>query len=115
MAARDGLTPQIAAIIATRAAADWLGEFEAAGIPAGPINSVSQALADPQAVHRGAVFTTSGGAFGEVPMVGSPLRINGERCDASLSPPGLGEHSDLLDEWLDPGELERLRAAGIVG
>jgi len=115
VAARGKLIPQIEAIIATRVAADWLSEFEAAGIPAGPINSVSQALADPQAVHRGARIAAGGGALGEVPMVGSPVRIDGERLDAPLPPPGLGEHGELLGEWLDAGELERLRAAGIVG
>jgi len=109
------LIPLIEAIIATRSAADWLSEFEAAGVPAGPINSVSQALADPQAVHRGARISAGGGALGEVPMIGSPLRFDGERLDAPLPPPGLGEHRDLLGEWLDAEELERLRAAGIVG
>ncbi len=115
VAARSELVPLIEGVIATRCAADWLREFEEAGIPAGPINSVSQALADPQAVHRGVLIAAGGGALGDVPMVGSPLRIDGERMDASLPPPGLGEHGDLLGEWLDIRELERLRAAGIVG
>jgi len=48
-------------------------------------------------------------------MVGSPIRIDGERADAPLPPPGLGEHGDLLSEWVDEAELKRLRAAGIVG
>ena len=113
--ARGALIPQIEAIIGTRCAADWLDELEAAGVPAGPINSVGQALSDPQAVHRGARIAAGGGALGEVPMVGSPLRIDGERFDAPLPPPALGEHGDLLSEWLDAGELERLRRAGIVG
>jgi len=114
VAERDRLIPQIGSIIATRPAAEWLAQFEAAGIPAGPINSVSQALADPQALHRGARIAAGGGALGEVPMVGSPVRIDGERLDAPLPPPALGEHGNLLGEWLDAEELERLRAAGIV-
>jgi formyl-CoA transferase len=115
VAARDTLVPLIAAIIATRPAADWLSELERGGIPAGPINSVLQALADPQAVHRGAQVRAGGGALGEVPMVGSPIRLDGERIDAPLPPPALGEHRDLLSEWVDRDELARLRAAGIVG
>ncbi len=114
-AGRGALIPRIAAIIATRIASYWLTELEAAGIPAGPINSVSQALADPQAVHRGARTGASGGALGDVPTVGSPMRIDGERCDAPLPPPALGEHRELLGEWLDGEELERLRVAGVVG
>ncbi len=113
--ARDVLVPMIAALIAQRPAAEWLERFEPAGIPAGPINSVLQALADPQAVFRGARIRAGGGALGEVPMVGSPIRLDGERIDAPLPPPALGEHRDLLREWVDASELARLTAAGIVG
>ncbi len=115
VAARDELVPMIANIIAAKPAAEWLERLEAAGIPAGPINMVSQALADPQAIHRGARLSAGGGALGEVPMVGSPFRLDGERSDASLPPPGLGEHSDLLSEWVSTEELKQLREAGIVG
>ena len=114
VAARQQIVPMIAEIITTRPAADWLAQLEAAGIPAGPINTISQALADPQAVHRGSRISAGGGALGEVPMVGSPIRLDGERTDAPLPPPALGEHGDLLMEWADENELGQLRAAGIV-
>ena len=115
VAARDVLVPMIAEAIARKPASAWLDQLEQAGIPAGPINSVLQALSDPQAVHRGARISGGGGALGEVPMVGCPIRIDGERIDAPLPPPGLGEHGDLLGEWLEPSELARLRAAGVIG
>jgi formyl-CoA transferase len=115
VAAREQLVPMIGEIIAGRSAAEWLEQLEVAGIPAGPINTISQALADPQAVHRGARLNVGGGALGDVPMVGSPIRLDGERADAPLPPPALGEHNDLLREWVDEEELERLRQAGVVG
>ena len=115
VSARGNLVPMIAGIIATKPAAEWLEQLEAAGIPAGPINTISQALADPQVVHRGAQISAGGGALGEVPMVGSPIRIDGTRADAPLPPPALGEHGDLLREWVDEAELKRLKDAGIVG
>ena len=113
--ARERLVPMIADIIATRPASEWLEQLDAAGIPAGPINTISQALADPQAVHRGARINAGGGALGDVPMVACPVRLDGKRSDASLPPPALGEHRDMLREWIDEADLERLRAAGIVG
>ena len=113
--ARERLVPMIANVIATKPAAEWLEQLEQAGIPAGPINTISQALADPQALHRGARLTGGGGALGEIPMVGCPVRIDGERSDAPLPPPALGEHNGLLTRWIDDEELNRLRAAGIVG
>jgi formyl-CoA transferase len=115
VANRATLVPLIAEVVATRPAAEWLAQFEQAGIPAGPINSVLQALSDPQTQHRGARISASGGSLGEVPMVGSPLRFDGERLDAALPPPALGEHRELLGEWLDADEIERLRSAKILG
>ena len=115
VANRDLLVPMIAEIIAARPAADWLAMLDEAGIPAGPINSVSQALGDPQAVHRGVRISAGGGKLGTVEMVGSPIRIDGARQDAELPPPGLGEHGDVLGEWVSSEELVRLRAAGVVG
>jgi formyl-CoA transferase len=115
VAARERLVPMIEEIIATMPAAAWLDQLEQAGIPAGPINTISQALADPQALHRQAKLAAGGGALGEVPMVGCPIRIDGERSDAPLPPPALGEHGDLLRQWIDDEEVQRLKAAGILG
>jgi formyl-CoA transferase len=115
VAARERLVPMIEEIIATKPAAAWLEQLEQAGIPAGPINTIGQALADPQALHRNAKLTIGGGALGEIPMVGCPIRIDGERSDAQLPPPALGEHGDILRRWIDDEELERLKAAGVVG
>jgi formyl-CoA transferase len=98
--------------IANESATYWFEKLEAAGIPAGPINRVSEALADVQAQHRQMVRTIAG-----VPMVGSPVRIDTERADADLPPPALGEHTaDVLASLgVDPGKIERLRASKIVG
>jgi len=115
VAARAALVPIIGEIIATRPAAEWLSYLEEAGIPAGPINTISQALADPQPVHRGSRISAGGGALGDVPMVGSPIRLDGERTDAPLPPPALGEHSELLREMLEDEEYERLKGAGVIG
>jgi formyl-CoA transferase len=96
--------------IRTKPAAEWLDRLEAAGIPAGPINRISQALADVQAQHRGMVRNIAG-----VPLVGSPLRLDGNRADSDLPPPALGEHTlGVLQDLAEPSELERLRLEGII-
>ena len=110
VAERLTLVPVIARIVATRPAAEWLPLLEEAGIPAGPINSISQALSDPQAIHRGMKVDVGG-----VPMIGSPIRLDGERTDAPLPPPHLGQHDDLLAEWVDANELKRLKSIGVIG
>ena len=50
---REALTPLIEAVTAGWEKADLLAAFEAATVPAGPINDVGEALADPQVVARG--------------------------------------------------------------
>jgi formyl-CoA transferase len=117
VAHRGELVPLIAEIIATRTAAKWLAELEAAGIPAGPINRIRQALADPQAQFRNVVRELGPGKLGEVPTVGSPLRFDGERADADLPPPALGEHTNAVLERIGIAvdDINRLREAGVIG
>ena len=101
----------VAECIQQKTAAEWFEMLDAAGIPAGPINRVGQAFADVQAQHRAMVRTIGG-----VPLVGSPVRIDGERCDSELPPPALGEHTDevLREIGVNGDEVERLRAGGVV-
>jgi formyl-CoA transferase len=102
----------ISECIRQKPADEWFEKLEAAGIPAGPINTISQALADIQAQHRQMVRTMAG-----LPVMGSPVRIDGDRADSELPPPALGEHTnDVLAEYLqDASEIERLRSAGVIG
>ncbi|WP_309662207.1 CaiB/BaiF CoA-transferase family protein [Sphingomonas sp.] len=111
VANRGAIVSLVAGCIAQRSAAEWLEQLDAAGIPAGPINRVGQALADVQAQHRAMVRTLGG-----VPLVGSPVRIDGERADSELPPPALGEHTvDVLKELgMGAEEIERLSADGVI-
>jgi formyl-CoA transferase len=112
VANRAVLVPLINELIRQKNAADWLEQLEAAGIPAGPINSITQALSDIQAQHRNMVRTIGG-----VPQMGSPVRLNGDRADAELPPPALGAHTDevLARANFSGEEVDRLRAAGVIG
>ena len=112
VAHRAEVVELISEAIRRKSAAEWLEQLEAAGIPAGPINAITQALSDVQAQHRQMVRTIAG-----TPLVGSPVRLDGERADSDLPPPGLGQHTEevLAGIGLNAGELDRLRSAGVVG
>ena len=112
VANRDDMVGLVSEAIATKPAGQWLQQLEAAGIPAGPINRISQALSDVQAEHRQMVRTIAG-----VPQVGSPVRLDGARAEADLPPPALGEHTDevLASLGVLPVDAERLRSSGVVG
>ena len=111
VAHRSEMIALVSEAIRQHPAAFWLEQLEAAGIPAGPINTVSQALHDIQAQHRGMVRTMAG-----MQLVGSPVRIDEERADSDLPPPALGQHTDeILDDLVTADELRRLREASIIG
>ena len=112
VANREEMIRLVSECIRQKPADDWFEKLEAAGIPAGPINTISQALADIQAQHRQMVRAMAG-----LSVMGSPVRIDGERADSDLPPPVLGEHTnDVLGEYLiDASEVERLRSAGVIG
>jgi len=112
VANRAEIVRLVAEVISQRPADYWFERLEGAGIPAGPINRVSEALEDIQAQHRQMVRTIAG-----VPMVGSPVRLDGARADANLPPPALGEHTEevLHDLGLDRQSIDRLHAERIVG
>jgi len=111
VANRSDMVTLVAESISRRPAAAWLEKLEAAGIPAGPINTVTQALHDIQAQHRGMVRTIAG-----MQVVGSPVRFDGERADSELPPPALGQHTDevLASLGLEPAELKSLRSEGVI-
>jgi crotonobetainyl-CoA:carnitine CoA-transferase CaiB-like acyl-CoA transferase len=112
VANREHIIPLIGECIGRKPAAEWLEALERAGIPAGPINNISQALADVQAQHRAMVRTIAG-----TPLVGSPVRIDGDRADSDLPPPALGEHTrEILEELgIHASELAQLKEEGVIG
>ncbi len=111
VANRDAIEALVQQAISGRLAAEWLEALEQANIPAGPINRITQALGDVQAQHRRMVRTVGG-----LQLVGSPVRIDGERADSDLPPPRLGEHTDIVLEQLGvtAAELGRLRSGGVI-
>ena len=88
VANRALLVPLIEERLRQRRAAEWFADLDAAGIPAGPINSIHRALGDPQAVHRQMVQDMQ-----RFRLVGSPLRADGEHWNSGSPPPRLGQHT----------------------
>ncbi|MCH4295372.1 CoA transferase [Shewanella sp. 3B26] len=97
---RETLLPLIKAAMLSKTKGEWLTLLNGAGVPAGPINNVAEALDEPQAKHRQMQIVRD--FNGErLPFVGSPLRMDGEALNSPLPPPRLGEHQAELLAWLD--------------
>lgn len=68
--------------------------LEAAGVPAGPINTIDQVFANPQVLARG--MQIQGDATkGILPGVASPIVMNGVRMVDPIASPALGSDNDL--------------------
>ena len=105
---RVALCADLAALFATAPAAHWLAAFDVAGVPAGPINSVGEALAHPVAAARGMRIEMDG-----IPLLGSALNLSASPPCLNHAPPALGQHSDEIafECGLDAAAL---RAAGAL-
>ena len=86
---RGELVAVLAEAIGHRDRDELLAALEAADVPAGPVNRVSEALAGMDAAHGGAWTDLLDG----VRMAPAPIRVDGARHPARLPPPRLGEHT----------------------
>ena len=97
VAHRDRLVPVLAAATARQTRASLIAAMEAAGVPAGPVNDVAEALSEPQIAARGLQIAPEG-----VPGLRTPIRFGRNTLDHSRAAPALGE-----GEWgfgKDPGQ-----------
>jgi crotonobetainyl-CoA:carnitine CoA-transferase CaiB-like acyl-CoA transferase len=98
---RSALNALIEEALAAEPAAVWEARFNRAGVPAGRVLTVPQALAEPQVRQRGmtVTFETVPGADRSVTVARGGFLIDGEAPRPSRPPPRLGEHTeDILGD-----------------
>ena len=85
-------------------------------MPAGPINTVAQALEEPHVVSRGMVFSMEHGMGVSVPQIANPIKFSRTGIEYFRPPPMLGEHTlEILESiGLTERHLEELRASGVI-
>jgi len=94
----------------------WLAQCEAAGIPAGPIYSVPEALADPHALAREMVQEYEHAGVGRVKALGNPVKLSRSPARLAKGAPAVGEDTGAVlgDLGLSPEEIAEFRARGAV-
>jgi formyl-CoA transferase len=104
-------------LFATRSVAEWLAVCEAATVPAAPINTIEQVMADPQVLAREMIVEGTMSDGETIKMLASPLKIPTQPTTMRMPPPTLGEHSgEILAEVLgyDAARIQDLRASKII-
>lgn len=99
-----------------RNAADWLARLEDVGVPASPVLSIGEMLADPQVIARDMVVEVEHSRLGRTRALGSPVKFSDTPTRIKRGAPLLGEHTrEILAEYgYDNSEIEALAAAGDV-
>ncbi len=98
-------------------ASHWLAQLQAAGLPCGPINTVPEAFAHPQAEARGLIQETDHPVTGHLRLAGFPYKLDGTPAAVRLPPPLPGEHTEqVLTDLLDytAGEVATLREQNAI-
>jgi len=81
------LTVLMSEILRTQPRASWIERLEAVGVPAAPINTLPEALNEPQSRALGILQDVPGEDY---KLTGSPLSFNGERPSIRSAAPRLG-------------------------
>ena len=117
MAHRDALSELLGARLRGRSTADWLQALDAAGIPAGPINSIAQMAADPQTAAREMVVELDHPVAGRTRALGLPLKFSATPGGIRRPAPTFGQHTRevLQQHGFDEAEIAALVAEGAVG
>jgi len=91
---RDELMPMIRSELAKRQRSDLLDAMSRVGIPCGEVAGLHEALTSQRAADGGLVQYMSHDEVGQVAVLASPYRFNGERLPIRSAPPRLGEGTD---------------------
>lgn len=109
---RAALRAEIESLLAGRDADELCRDLMAAGVPAGPVNTVPQALSQPHAAHRRMLVENDGhrAAGVAIKLGDTPGRPGGR-------PPGLAAQADeiLNEAGFDRAAIDRLATAGAFG
>ncbi|MCX7213828.1 MAG: CoA transferase [Burkholderiales bacterium] len=114
MANLPALVEAINRVMVTRDRADWMAAFEAAGVPAGPVHSIGEALSHPQALARDMVVELDHPVAGKTRAIGAPIKFSDTPCSVTRHAPSLGEHTRevLAEHGYTEAQIDALIAGG---
>jgi crotonobetainyl-CoA:carnitine CoA-transferase CaiB-like acyl-CoA transferase len=104
-------------VLRTRTRAQWQAAFDSAGVPAGPVHTVGEALSHPQTLARGMVVELLHPEAGATRAIGCPIHFSATPAQITRPAPLLGQHTReiLREHGVLESEIDDLCARGIVG
>lgn len=117
LANRVAIDERLSSWLAPRTAQAGAEGLQSSGVPAAPILDLAQVATSRQVAARGLIGTIRHHAYGQVPLILTPLATGSPDGRAPRRPqPTLGEHNDeIIGDLLGYGaELAELRAEGVI-
>ena len=114
---REALWPLLEEAFVTKEAKEWVPSLLEYGVPVGEVNTLADALSDPQVVHRQMVLDLEGDGDKRARVAGNPIKFMGEEEAPHSYPPALGEHSRKVFTGvlgLSDSEFDKYRADGVI-
>lgn len=87
------LGQMISDITRTKMRDDWIAQLQAYKIPGGRVNTIAEALEQPQFIARNMIGELEHEQYGKIKFVKNPLQFSGLNIQYKEAPPLLGEHS----------------------
>ena len=106
VANRDELAAEIQTELSKRTASEWIEEIRGAGIPCGPVNTLTDVLEDEHVLGSGILQNVDHPASGTIEMIASPVLVDGERLPIRRPPPTLGQHTNEAEDWSIPHQTD---------
>ncbi|MDX2165467.1 MAG: CoA transferase [Deltaproteobacteria bacterium] len=115
LAHRAALIAELESVFRRRPTAAWITVLQGQ-VPCAPVNSVGEALADPQVAHRAMVVTVDHPVFGALREVGCPIKIDDVQPVYRPAPLVGADTDSVLQSWLglSAAEIAALRREGAV-
>lgn len=110
------LVETMESVLVTRGTEEWVQTFERAGVPAGPVKTMTQVLDDPQVRARDMVIEVDHPVAGRVQALGCPIKFSNASGVTSRGAPLFGQHTEevLREIGYARGDIERLAQTGVV-
>lgn len=114
----DALEAELETELNSRTTEEWMEVLaEDAGIPAGPVFDVEDALYNAQSKARGVIQKIDHSDFGTIPVIEHPLNYANAESGFETPPPALGEHTREVLETVGytKAEIDDLANEGVFG
>jgi crotonobetainyl-CoA:carnitine CoA-transferase CaiB-like acyl-CoA transferase len=113
---RKALNAEINKFTEKKSSETWVNEFNAAGVPCGPIYSIDQMFADAQVEHLGVAQDVPNAEGRHIRLVGQPFTLSRTPSKMAARPPEFGEQTEevLAEFGFSAEEIGKLKEAKVV-